>query len=1001
MSHQGRYQRRPLACAVACLFILPFSYAETGSTAQGTGESAELDEVVVIGNRKGIRDAVGQGKVYWENMSSVYRGKEEVERFKGAAPADVFKGMVGVNSGDARNSGALDPNVRGIQGQGRVPLTVDGTEQSITVWRGYSGANNRNYIDPMLIGGLTVEKGAGLTRGIKSSVGGAVAVTTLTIDDVVLPNRDWGVDIKMEGSNNSTKARLPNLQQGMPDSMKGMFENNSSMQSFYDHATLVNPKSNGQNKFGQDQAFRIAAGKKWADFDVLGAYVYRQKGNHFSGKRGSGRYSGDDYDKDRIDWDQYTKHLAEVYKPGDEVTNTSNETQSILLKGTWRPTNHQSLQLGLRHTWAEYGKIMPSRLPAHLAEYNDLLETGSPEVVEYLEKYMLGKFPQWPLSKVKTTAVNLTHKWRPENPYIDLDTNLWATRNTLDTHTAGGYPREFYNNLPKVPQELHGQYRNTSLTNSKNKRWGLTTSNKMDLASNLSLTIGGSYQHETIDSKDNWYLDPLEQLVASEFSFRSIPREGWRKEWDLNFNFDWQPTSWLEVSAGARKNGFSSYDEQLNKQRKARNEKYATQNRRYIDMDYEVDVPKELNEGTSKYNTMIDAVLKDSSLTLREKMLKARELGSEQTKWENEYVAYLKQDYNAKGIDPKIEYTRGTWIASGTHRIDADGDDKFNRKDNPFLNGEFESQGIKPASSHYYRVGRQSAADNPDRFKEVPKQSNSGSWQPVLAATAWFTDNARVYARYAKTQRMPSMFESTVGFSTSNIILSDLKPEKGTNIEIGYVHDLSELLKADRYADVKLAWFKNDIKDVIDRDGNFNLSNLDKQKIEGLELQSRYDNGRFFADLSASYFIKNQVCDHSSAMVLDPVHGRVSDCINDGFYNSYLRNMTPPKYAVNLTLGGRFMNERLEIGTRILHHAGSKNTDEENFGDIKKHAGNVPIHWKSATTVDAWLNYSFKKDLTVELVGTNLTNQYYLDPLTRTHFPAPGRTIRLGINKKF
>ncbi|MEX6226621.1 hypothetical protein AB6F55_18440 [Providencia hangzhouensis] len=41
-----------------------------------------------------------------------------------------------VYTGDARNSGALDPNVRGIQGQERVPVTVDGTEQSLTVYRG-------------------------------------------------------------------------------------------------------------------------------------------------------------------------------------------------------------------------------------------------------------------------------------------------------------------------------------------------------------------------------------------------------------------------------------------------------------------------------------------------------------------------------------------------------------------------------------------------------------------------------------------------------------------------------------------------------------------------------------------------------------------------------------------------------------------------------------------------------------------------------------------------
>lgn len=67
--------------------------------------------------------------------------------------------MLNVYSGDSRNSGALDPNIRGIQGPGRVPVTIDGTEQAITAYRGYMGANSRNYIDPNLIGSIKVLKG--------------------------------------------------------------------------------------------------------------------------------------------------------------------------------------------------------------------------------------------------------------------------------------------------------------------------------------------------------------------------------------------------------------------------------------------------------------------------------------------------------------------------------------------------------------------------------------------------------------------------------------------------------------------------------------------------------------------------------------------------------------------------------------------------------------------------------------------------------------------------
>ncbi|MFX5521915.1 Plug domain-containing protein, partial [Acinetobacter baumannii] len=86
-------------------------------------------------------------------------GRDRVERYRGSNPDDVVKDLVGVFSGDARNSGALDVTIRRIQGPGRVPVSIDGGEEALTVWRGYNGVSNRNYIDPNLIGGIQVIKG--------------------------------------------------------------------------------------------------------------------------------------------------------------------------------------------------------------------------------------------------------------------------------------------------------------------------------------------------------------------------------------------------------------------------------------------------------------------------------------------------------------------------------------------------------------------------------------------------------------------------------------------------------------------------------------------------------------------------------------------------------------------------------------------------------------------------------------------------------------------------
>src|SRR5690606_34737868 len=128
---QGRYSLE--GALQQLLSGLPVSFSLSGgperpvinlqsATSAGTDD---LHPTYVYSQRDGrSRDEKGYSDIYDQDISTVYAGKEQIERYKGAAPADVFKGMLNVYSGDARNSGALDPNVRGIQGPGRVPLTI-------------------------------------------------------------------------------------------------------------------------------------------------------------------------------------------------------------------------------------------------------------------------------------------------------------------------------------------------------------------------------------------------------------------------------------------------------------------------------------------------------------------------------------------------------------------------------------------------------------------------------------------------------------------------------------------------------------------------------------------------------------------------------------------------------------------------------------------------------------------------------------------------------------
>ena len=138
-------------------------------------ESSNIESLTVTGKRSA--DQKGADDVFYKNVSSVYAGREYLERYRTDAAGDVFKGLNGVYNMNTRNAGsAITPNIRGISGKGRIPVTIDGTEQTVDVWMNNYGIADRNYVDPALFRSITVEKGPAMTRGVKSGVGGAVSI---------------------------------------------------------------------------------------------------------------------------------------------------------------------------------------------------------------------------------------------------------------------------------------------------------------------------------------------------------------------------------------------------------------------------------------------------------------------------------------------------------------------------------------------------------------------------------------------------------------------------------------------------------------------------------------------------------------------------------------------------------------------------------------------------------------------------------------------------------
>lgn len=888
------------------------------------------------------RDARRRDDVYDMDLSSSFAGKEEVERYKGVTPSDVLKGMVNIFSGDSRNSGALDPSIRGIQGPGRVPVIIDGTEQALTVWRGYNGASNRSYIDPGLIAGVQVLKGPGAERGVNASSGGAVVINTLDADDILKAGQSFGIELRLEGGNNSVSPRIPALRTGEDYRTIPGFPGSPGTPGLptfpYNDPTLRVPiRTSDDGDFFSigDKAARIAVAGRAGDIDLFGAFAWRKRGNYFSGGQAAGYYQQEDLE---LAPDTYVRTLGLNYEPGDEVPNTSSEMESWLFKGTWRIADDQYLQLGFRDSKSTYGEIIPSRI---------------------ISSFGFGNI-QWPLSKVHAQAYNAEYKWQPESRWIDIKATLWGTHTVSDTYSAGGFP-----NSASVDDPI---LINSALGNSRNDRLGFTGSNQMKLTSRLDLLLEGSWQHEKLRS-DDAYSDAIAR------GWRQLPRAGRREEYRINLRGEWRPTSFLKLNAGLTYSGYWAHDDFLDD---------------YLEIRGGSIAQPVVSSYSTSYKTMESGV--------------------------DAYRAYLVDMYTQLGfppelfplvIDPAVEqYALDPQPFEVTHAgplwaPDARG--RFGRAGNICTNGF--------AAGRAGYNGWCSVTANFTTFDTTAnKRKSAHGWAPFASATAYLSGSSRAYLRYAEAYRYPSMFESTIGFSASLNPAGALKPEHIRSWEAAYIHDLRSLFGLrgdDQHADLKFTWYSNTTRNVIERDTQLMFFNLDRQEIAGLELQARFDNGRFFTDIGAAHMTRNKACDASFAIQSDPTRGRVPDCVKYGFVSSYLLTQATPEDSINWTLGGRFLEKRLELGGRLIWYGAYDNPQLDQFiggplpDRIQGSALNVPYAWGEILTLDLYAKLKLDERFSAELVGTNLTDRYYLDPLTRSLNPAPGRTVRLGLTGRF
>ncbi len=127
-------------------------------------------------------------------------GETLQERYAGNVD-NALRSGAGTFTRKAMSGAGVAVNIRGMEGYGRVNMTIDGARQNIRVM-GHGVSGGSTFVDSDLLAGMDIGRGAlGGAAGV-GALGGAANFRTLGIDDVVAPGRTAGALSTVKFGNN-------------------------------------------------------------------------------------------------------------------------------------------------------------------------------------------------------------------------------------------------------------------------------------------------------------------------------------------------------------------------------------------------------------------------------------------------------------------------------------------------------------------------------------------------------------------------------------------------------------------------------------------------------------------------------------------------------------------------------------------------------------------------------------------------------------------------------
>ncbi len=432
-----------------------FTYRLDGQVVALERAPEASDGAIMLGAVR-VQGATGQGGVagvgadtgvapsdapYRTAGSSAYISQEAIQRNRGVSTGDFLSGTPGVINGDNRNSGALDVNIRGMQGMDRVPVVIDGSLQQSTVYRGYAGVAGRTYLDPDLVGAVTIEKGPSASADGVGATGGVVRVETIGVKDLVAPDGRFGMQARV-GFTGNTASPPPVATPGTGNGTAARFDRPDALD------------------FSDGQSFSLALGGRFEKFDLVAAYAHRELGNYFGGEHGEIPPGGTGV----------LGNVLQRYNHGEEVLSTSQDNTSYLLRAVIRPTDEQALDLSYMRYESDFGEMMPSQI------------------------IRFGGALQAPLSRTEVDTYTARYRYKPhDSRLIDLRADAWATSNFTSIETLYRY------SWTTTPQDV------AYMSQSDRWGLNLSNTSSFDTpVGALAVNYGASYTREDLTPPAGW-----------------------------------------------------------------------------------------------------------------------------------------------------------------------------------------------------------------------------------------------------------------------------------------------------------------------------------------------------------------------------------------------------------------------------------------------------------------------------------------------------------------